>query len=656
MLLKAEAALRVGNAHQAVELTNALLDGRSEIPSSLRGKGLLIRSAAARLRGFPQKALEDASAAMAILEGGSSPVELLIEGHKQVGIVLGMTGELDGAIEHLEHSLRLCAKSSDLDILADIQHALGVALAQVGQLSEAQVHFNSAKAAYQKLGNKTELGEVFNNMGQLHHDLGEYELALVPLQRGLQLARESKYGRIEAMTLITIGDTLQAMRLYDDALDSYQNALHPGEEALEPRLFCCANAGIGNVYRALEDFKKARFYLKQATYEAERLNLSYELAVASLDEGVLACCEGNYGEAKEKLVKCVTQLQDVGAPRPLVRGYLYLALAYFRTKRWVALNGSLATLAKVVEELDMTAQLAHEAKAVPDLINYAASKRLGGKLFGLVRARLQGKQQSPVPGGRRAVETASGESPYPRVEVYSLGRMEVVVDGRKIRQSEWESQKAKELFLHLMSHRNGQSREELLEVLWPEISASLSRNAFYNNVYRTRRALYKGCIVLEESLYRLNPRGDFWFDVEQFQQLTTEAEKLPEDSESRASLLNKAIELYRGNFLAGFYADWIDALRLELEVRYSRSLAQLSEFHAARGDYETAVDQLDKLLAIDSTDVEAHERIIRLLLRSGNRVEARRRHNAYLKLMGSELGPELCGSFEALCRDVGVAH
>ena len=66
---------------------------------------------------------------------------------------------------------------------------------------------------------------------------------------------------------------------------------------------------------------------------------------------------------------------------------------------------------------------------------------------------------------------------------------------------------------------------------------------------------------------------------------------------------------------------------------------RLSAFHAARGDYQTAVGQLDKLLAIDSTVVEAH-----------------RRHSAYLRLMGSELGPELSGNFEALYRDVGVAH
>ena len=127
-------------------------------------------------------------------------------------------------------------------------------------------------------------------------------------------------------------------------------------------------------------------------------------------------------------------------------------------------------------------------------------------------------------------------------------------------------------------------------------------------------------------------------------------------SESQASLLDEAIKLYRGDFLVGFYADWIDRLRLELEAGYSRSLARLSEFHAARGDYEAAVGQLDKLLAIDFSDVDAHKRIITLLLRSGNRVEAHRRHNAYLKLMGSDLGPELSGNFEALCKDVGVAH
>ncbi|MBI4219503.1 MAG: tetratricopeptide repeat protein, partial [Chloroflexi bacterium] len=513
VVIWAYSAIMVGNPHRAVELVDQALVSPEDVPPALRAHALLVRAAASRLRGFPQKALEDASAATAILESQTSPPDLLVQGHKQIGLALATTGELDGAIDHFERALRLCARSSDLSLQAEIQNALGLTSFRLGRLPEAQVHYKNAAAAYKKLERRAELSDLYINMGWLHFNLGEHALALELYERALELARAAQYHRSVSMALVNIGDVHLALGQHDRALGSYEEALQSGADALEPRLFCCANTGLGSVYRALKDPRRSRFYLEQAVYEARKLNLRHEMATASLVEGELCLDEGNHERAKGCLESCVTIFQEIGALRPLVHAYLLLGQVYLRSKRWKFLNETLQALATVVQQLDSSDQLFHEAANARDVIDYAASKRIGGSLFSSVRARLRGltDAQTQRPLSRpRAEADISGET-LPKVEVFALGNLQILVDGRKVSTVEWESLKAQELFAYLICNRQGKSREELIEVLWPEISVSLSRNAFHNNMYRTRRALYKGCVVLEEGRYLLQPQGTFWF-------------------------------------------------------------------------------------------------------------------------------------------------
>ncbi|MBI2965691.1 MAG: tetratricopeptide repeat protein, partial [Chloroflexi bacterium] len=245
-VMSAQAAMMTGDIHRAIQVVDQVLASMDDLPVSVRAYALLIRSASSRARGFTQKALEDASVATAMLKAQTSPPELLIQGHKQIGIALATTGELDGAIDHLERALRLCARSSNLNLQAEIQNALGVAYFRLGRLPEAQVHYKNAAAAFRKLDSRSALADLYNNMGWLHFNLAEYAPALDFYQRSLDLARGAKYNRTVSMAMVNIGDVHVALGEYAKAIASYEEALQFGADVLEPRLFCCANAGLGS--------------------------------------------------------------------------------------------------------------------------------------------------------------------------------------------------------------------------------------------------------------------------------------------------------------------------------------------------------------------------------------------------------------------------
>jgi DNA-binding SARP family transcriptional activator len=648
-VMSAHAAYMTGDAHRAVEIVDRVLSASDDIPVHTRAYALLVRSGASRFRGFTQKALEDASAATAMLEAQTSPPELLIQGHKQIGISLATIGELDGAIDHLERALRFCARSSNLNLQAEIQNALGLAYFRLGRLPEAQVHYKNAAAAFGKLDSKAALADLYNNMGWLHFNLAEYQLALDYYRRSLDLARSANYSRTVSMATVNLGDVHLALGRFDEAIQSYEEALRAGADALEPRLFCCANTGLGSVFRALKDPRKSRFYLDQAIFEARRLNLRHELATAGMVEGELAMDQGDYDGAREALEASAAILKEIGALRPLVRTCLRLGHVYLKTRRWRLLRENLSALARVVQQLDSSDQLIWEARDAQEVINYAASKRIGGAVFSSIRARLRDRRAAP---GRVAPSTPAPDGDVarlPRLEARSFGGFQIRVDGRSVSAVEWESLKAQEFFAYLLCNRRGKDREELMEVLWPDISVGLSRNAFHNNVYRSRRALYSGCVVLEEGRYRINPAGEFWFDLEEFRRLSSEAECTGLPVRRRLSLLSEANSLYAGEFLDGMKADWITPIRMETEALHLANLSKIARYQAEVREFDAAIKTLGRAVDIDPTDVANQEMLVRLLVRAGNLPEARKRHESFRHVMRDELGSEPPKDFTTLC-------
>jgi len=594
VIFLAEARLRSGNPHDTVALTSRLVEDLS-LDSVMRARGLIVRSVADRVRGFVDKALEDALTADAIVQEEPVSADFRIECRKQLGILYQLKGDLDRAIENLERGLRLCARSSRIDLEADINTALGIALARQGQLSEAQAHFVRALAAYEKLGRTGELSEILNNLGKLMLLMGEQEQAVPYLERALRLAQESRFPRIVSMTLINLGDSHRESGQFREAIRSYQGALSEGGTALEPRLTCCAHTGLGITYSALGDAKNATHYLRLAMYEARRLGMSFELATATVAAGVHASRDKKYSTAAVQIGKAIEQLKDEAAPVPLLHAYLALCDVLFQARVWAELRERLKDLARLAGDLalgDMIRRRLPEYRAV---IEYASSKRIGGTFY---RDILHAGQ--PVQTGRTR-RARTGDLPAlessPRIVVRAFGTLEIEIDGRVIASSEWRSKKAQELFVYLLTNRSGATKEELIDVLWPEISMRLSRNAFYTTVYRARRALYSDVIAVNDGRYRLDPQGEFKYDLEDFY-VKGRSAMAARSLEERAKLLNDAIALHRSPFMDSFYADWIDMIRSQTEALQTRNLQELARAAERLADPILARRCLEELLRV----------------------------------------------------------
>jgi DNA-binding SARP family transcriptional activator len=167
-----------------------------------------------------------------------------------------------------------------------------------------------------------------------------------------------------------------------------------------------------------------------------------------------------------------------------------------------------------------------------------------------------------------------------------------------------------------VSGERGVSRDRLLALLWPEGEPERARHALTQSLYHLKRALDAEDVIISAGDLRLNP-AVIQSDVTDF------------DAAIEAGQLERAVELYRGPFLDGFYItgsaeyeQWVSAQRDRLSERCSRALDQLASKAEAAGEYETAVRWRKRLAALDPLNSSVAVRLMTAMAAAGDRAGA----------------------------------
>src|ERR1051325_1910127 len=122
--------------------------------------------------------------------------------------------------------------------------------------------------------------------------------------------------------------------------------------------------------------------------------------------------------------------------------------------------------------------------------------------------------------------------------------------------------------------------------------------------------------------------------------------------------LVRAAELYRGDFLDGFYLNeerfdqWVIAERDRLHRMALRVYAQLVEMLARRGAVDDAVGAAQRSLRIDPLQEPVHRTLMRLYLQSGDVVNALQQYETCARLLKRELRIEPDAETKALQREI----
>jgi DNA-binding SARP family transcriptional activator/Tfp pilus assembly protein PilF len=174
-------------------------------------------------------------------------------------------------------------------------------------------------------------------------------------------------------------------------------------------------------------------------------------------------------------------------------------------------------------------------------------------------------------------------------------------------------------------------RDTLLALLWSENDDDRARRSLRQTLYHLRRDLGEAVLVGGPVAVGTDP-DHLWCDAVAFERAIGE------------DRLEEALELYRGDFMAGFhggggleYERWLEETRSRLRNKAEAAASVLIQRAEAAGDHDAAIRHARWLVEILPCDERTGRALIRLLAESGDRPAALAAHQALAARLDREL-------------------
>lgn len=244
------------------------------------------------------------------------------------------------------------------------------------------------------------------------------------------------------------------------------------------------------------------------------------------------------------------------------------------------------------------------------------------------------------------------------MRVWLLGRFEVRVGSRTIREDGWRLRKAASLVkLLALAPGHRLHREQILDLLWPDLRPQAAANNFHQTLHVARRTLEPEAATsrylrLHDERLGLCPNDPLWTDVEALEAAADEARRARSPTSYRA-----ALDLYAGDLLPGDrYEDWTEGRRQEIQRTHLSLLLEQAALHEERGDHGPAIEALQKVVASEPTHEEAHAGLMRSYAASGQRSSALRQYERLQEVLGREFGTEPSPASRRLQEELLAGH
>lgn len=237
-----------------------------------------------------------------------------------------------------------------------------------------------------------------------------------------------------------------------------------------------------------------------------------------------------------------------------------------------------------------------------------------------------------------------------------LGKLRIAYDDIPV--SGFVSSKAEALLCYLAVTGRAHFRQSLIGLLWgdmPETEAKANLRVVLSNL----RRLVGPHLSITRQTVGFNAESAYWLDVEAFL-----AELAPSAAETHVDRLRAAVNLYRGDFLDGFYLreapafeEWVLAQRERFRGLALNALHTLAIDFANQGEsgHAAAIGYTTHLLALDPWREEAHRQLMLLLARSGQYSAALAQFETCRRMLAEELAVEPSQETTALYERIRAA-
>lgn len=237
-----------------------------------------------------------------------------------------------------------------------------------------------------------------------------------------------------------------------------------------------------------------------------------------------------------------------------------------------------------------------------------------------------------------------------------LGAPQAWLEGKLVQG--YRTAKTQALFYYLAVTQRAHTRGALATLLWgdmPERNALVSLSKSLSNL----RDLFPGYLEIDRHFVAFGGNGGYWLDVAAFEtgflvpQLPQpissppSTQAIPRD-EPNLRQLRQVVEIYQGDFLAGFTVNdapdfdaWQSTESQRLRELAIHGLDTLSQRYAALGNWAEAIACCRQILTLEPWREETHRQLMRLLVADGQRSAALIQYEICQRTLEDELAVEV---------------
>ncbi len=196
------------------------------------------------------------------------------------------------------------------------------------------------------------------------------------------------------------------------------------------------------------------------------------------------------------------------------------------------------------------------------------------------------------------------------------------------------------------------SRDAIATLLWGEMSDTKAKQNL-RSVLPDLRRLLGDHLQIERQTIAFNPSSPYWLDVQVLRR------DLATGRSTDLATRQAAVDLYRGEFLSGFYVrnapafeEWVLEQREQIHVLLVEASFSLVSEYMQQGDYAAALAANRKLLLLDPWSEPVHRQQMLLLAHLGERASALAQYESCQRILMEEFGvaplPETTALFEQI--------
>lgn len=205
----------------------------------------------------------------------------------------------------------------------------------------------------------------------------------------------------------------------------------------------------------------------------------------------------------------------------------------------------------------------------------------------------------------------------------------------------FKTAKAEGLFYYLAATQRTYARAPLATLFWGDMAETKARVNLSKALSELREQIGEYVTIATQTV-TFNTALPYQLDVETF--LAAPPQHNPGDV---LAVLQEHADLYRGDFLDGFYVrnapdfeQWLQAEREQLRTVAAQRFATLAKHYQQNGNLRNAISTVRRLLALEPWREEAHYQLMELLVRNGEPHAALHQYELCRVALADELAVE----------------